>query len=165
MRDTGGEVTISNTAQSRPDPRIGHLRKKKSVKEDQGSDSPAAKTSADEASKDLTIAVRAEFEFDSHELTPAAKAIIDRVAEVLNHDLMQDMVIEIQGHADASGAESYNMSLSEKRALAVKEYLEDQHEIDSSRLNFVGKGESEPFDPANPEAGINRRVEFKNVNG
>lgn len=124
-----------------------------------------AVTPAADETEDLSIAFRAEFEFDSYRLTPDAMAIIDRVATVLKHDLMKDKTIEIQGHADATGTEAYNEALSEKRAYAVKEYLMNRHEIDSSRLKFVGKGESEPYDPSNPEAGVNRRVEFKNIAG
>lgn len=116
-------------------------------------------------SGDLSIAFRAEFEFDSFALTPEAKQVIDRVAQVLKHDVMRDKVIEIQGHADATGTAAYNMSLSEKRAQAVEQYLVSQHQIDASRLRFVGKGETEPFDAAHPEASINRRVEFRNITG
>jgi outer membrane protein OmpA-like peptidoglycan-associated protein len=128
---------------------------------------PAAATAApsNDETKDLSIAFRAEFEFDSYELTADAKKTIDRVAQVLNHDLMRDKVIEIDGHADAKGDELYNMTLSEKRAYAVTQYLVTQHKIDPSRLKFVGKGESEPYDPSRPDAGINRRVEFKNITG
>lgn len=118
-----------------------------------------------EEKKDLSIAFRAEFEFDSYTLTPEAKAIIDRVANVLKHDLMGGKVIEIEGHADARGEDFYNMSLSEKRAHAVTQYLVIEHQIDPSRLKFTGKGEAEPYDPSNPTAGINRRVEFKNITG
>lgn len=78
---------------------------------------------------------------------------------------MADKVIEIQGHADARGEEFYNLTLSEKRAAAVAEYLVLEHDIDPARLKFVGKGEAEPYDPEHPEAGINRRVEFKNITG
>lgn len=128
---------------------------------------PASATvNADESTPpDLSVAFRAEFEFDSYTLTSEAKAIIDRVAEVLKHDLMDEKVIEIQGHADARGEKFYNLTLSEKRAKAVTDYLVETHEIDPSRLKFVGKGEAEPFDAARPENGINRRVEFKNITG
>ena len=40
-----------------------------------------------------------------------------------------------------------------------------RHKIDPARLKFVGKGESEPYDPEHPDAGINRRVEFRNITG
>ncbi len=122
-------------------------------------------TATETETKDLSIAFRAEFEFDSAELTPEAKEIVDRVAAVLKHDIMRDKVIEIDGHADARGDDQYNMTLSQRRAAAVTEYLVTRHQIDPSRLKFVGKGESEPYDPSHPEAGINRRVEFRNITG
>ena len=116
-------------------------------------------------SDELSIAFRAEFEFDSHTLTDDAKEVIDRVAAVLKHEKMSDSVIQIEGHADARGKEDYNASLSDKRAQAVMDYLVDEHDIDPDRLEWTGKGESEPYDPANPDADVNRRVEFKNITG
>ena len=70
-----------------------------------------------------------------------------------------------RGHADARGKEDYNANLSDKRAQAVMDYLVDEHDIDPDRLEWTGKGESEPYDPANPDADVNRRVEFKNITG
>ena len=124
-----------------------------------------ADASASNPNRDLSIAFRAEFGFDSAVLTPAAQKTVDRVAEVLKHDLMKDKVIQIEGHADAKGDDRYNKSLSERRADAVRAYLVSRHNIDGSRLQFVGKGESEPYDPANPHSQVNRRVEFKNISG
>jgi len=124
-----------------------------------------ADASATDPDRDLSIAFRAEFGFDSAVLTPEAKKTVDRVAKVLKHDLMKSKVIQIEGHADAKGADAYNKSLSEKRADAVRAYLVSRHNIDGSRLQFVGKGESEPYDPQDPHSRVNRRVEFKNISG
>lgn len=129
-------------------------------------DEPASKPKAVAQSappKDLAVAMRVEFEFDSYELTPGAKKVLDRVAEVLNDEIMQDKAIVIEGHADATGAEGYNLTLSEKRARAVQTYLVQTHSVTPSRLGHVGKGEAELFDSANPTSGINRRVEFRNL--
>ena len=114
---------------------------------------------------ELSISFRAEFEYNSARLTPAARQVIDKVAAVLNHEMMQDKVIRIEGHADASGSDNYNLSLSERRARAVHAYLVRTHNVNAQRLQFVGKGESELFDPRNPTSGVNRRVEFRNVTG
>lgn len=113
----------------------------------------------------LSISFRAEFQFNSTDLTPEARVIIDRVAAVLNHELMRDQVIQIEGHADSVGSDEYNLVLSEKRAKAVRDYLVQARGVDPARLRYVGKGEREPFDPSNPASSINRRVEFKNVTG
>ncbi len=89
---------------------------------------------------------------------------LDRVAEVLNSDLMREKSIVVEGHTDAIGTESYNLSLSTQRALAVQFYLAEQHLIDMDRLKISGKGETELYDPAAPDAAMNRRVEFTNLN-
>jgi outer membrane protein OmpA-like peptidoglycan-associated protein len=112
-----------------------------------------------------SLNARIQFEFDSFDLTTEAKAVLDRLAGVLNDDLMQDQVVEIEGHADAQGAEDYNLTLSQLRARSVRAYLIQQHGINPDRLPFSGKGEVELFDAANPTAPVNRRVVFTNLTG
>jgi outer membrane protein OmpA-like peptidoglycan-associated protein len=112
-----------------------------------------------------SINARVQFEFDSFDLTNDAKQVLDRLAGVLNDELMIDKVVQIEGHADAAGSDDYNLTLSQLRARAVRAYLIQQHGIGSDRLPFVGKGESEPYDAANPADPINRRVVFTNLNG
>ena len=73
--------------------------------------------------------------------------------------------VQIEGHADASGPDTYNLTLSQLRARAVRAYLIEQHGITPERLPFVGKGESEPYDARNPAAPVNRRVVFTNLTG
>lgn len=116
-----------------------------------------------ETDKELAIAMRVEFEFNSFELTAEAKQVLDRVAEVLNHELMSDKRVMIEGHADAVGSNSYNLTLSQARAGAVRAYLEKEHQVVTARLDHVGKGEAELYDASNPTAAINRRVEFRNL--
>jgi outer membrane protein OmpA-like peptidoglycan-associated protein len=112
-----------------------------------------------------SLNARVQFEFDSFRLTDDAKAVLDRLAGVLTDELMADKTVQIEGHADASGAAEYNLSLSQLRARAVRAYLIQEHGISEERLPFVGKGESEPYDAANPDAPINRRVVFTNTTG
>ena len=111
------------------------------------------------------INARVQFEFDSFRLTDDAKAVLDRLAGVLKDDLMKDKTIEIEGYADATGPADYNVTLSERRAEAVRAYLIQQHGIAAARLPFVGKGATEFYDPAHPTAAVNRRVVFTNLTG
>ena len=113
--------------------------------------------------EDIAIALRVPFLFNSDQLTDDAKTILDKIAKVLNSELMLENSILIEGHADATGAMTYNRTLSERRAEAVLAYLVQEHLIVIDRLQATGKGEAEPYDPANPNAGINRRVEFTNL--
>ena len=112
-----------------------------------------------------SINARVQFEFDSFDLTGDAKGVLDRLAGVLNDDVMQDKVVQIEGHADAQGPDEYNLTLSQLRARAVRAYLVEQHGISADRLPFLGKGESELYDASNPTAPVNRRVVFTNLTG
>lgn len=68
----------------------------------------------------------------------------------------------IEGHTDSSGRRNINMSLSKKRAEAVKKFLEKQG-VDSSKLEAVGYGPDKPISSNRTRRGRakNRRVEFK----
>ncbi len=67
----------------------------------------------------------------------------------------------VSGHADARGSDSYNMDLSQRRALAVSNYLASQG-VSPSRLNAIGYGESRPIGDNSTADGqrLNRRVEI-----
>ena len=71
----------------------------------------------------------------------------------------------IIGHTDADGSEDTNLSLSQKRAAAVKEALVNVYGIADNRLQTLGKGESEPLGDNNTTEGKaqNRRVVFKKI--
>jgi len=74
--------------------------------------------------------------------------------------------IEIGGHTDAVGGEQYNKQLSEKRAIAVVDYLKRKG-IDARRLKAVGYGEKFPLASNDDEfegRELNRRVELKILN-
>lgn len=131
----------------------------------EGSVQQAAVVEQKEPPKDLAIAMQVQFEFDSFRLTEEARTVLDKVASVLKDELMVDKVIQIEGHADATGSDDYNLNLSQLRARSVRAYLIEQHGIQPDRLPFVGKGEAKPFDPADPYNGVNRRVEFHNLTG
>ncbi len=99
------------------------------------------------------------FGFDSSELTSAAKANLDKLATVLKNNM--DTNINIYGHTDSRGTDAYNLSLSERRAAAVRSYLISQG-VASSRMITMGMGEKEPVASNETDAGRaeNRRVEF-----
>lgn len=69
----------------------------------------------------------------------------------------------IEGHTSAIGDANYNQFLSEKRANSVRTLLIDQYNIEASRLEAIGYGESRLKDTSNTaEASrVNRRIEVK----
>ncbi len=99
------------------------------------------------------------FGFDKSTLTSEAKENLGKLTTILNS--YPDTNIEIRGHTDNKGSDSYNQKLSERRAKAVSNYLNNQN-IASSRLTTMGFGASQPKVSNDTEAdrAQNRRVEF-----
>lgn len=99
------------------------------------------------------------FGFDKSDLGASAKGSLDELVTILNK--YPDTNIEIQGHTDDTGTDSYNMGLSERRAVSVANYLRS-HNISSARITTKGFGESAPKYDNSTENGRsqNRRVEF-----
>ena len=99
------------------------------------------------------------FDFDSTEIKPRYQTALEVIIAVTLKN--PGLKIEIQGHTDNMGSESYNQMLSEKRALAVKEYMVNTG-IESERLKTVGFGATQNVASNENDAGrsLNRRIDF-----
>ncbi len=73
-----------------------------------------------------------------------------------------DLKLMIEGHTDNVGSPESNQALSEKRAAAVRQYLIDNYQIDDTRLEAKGLGQTKPVGPDDTAEGRqqNRRVEL-----
>lgn len=98
------------------------------------------------------------FEFNSSELMPSSNTELKKLLEMLIHS---EFSIDIVGHTDNVGTDNYNMELSLRRAKSVGNFLINNG-INSSRLNYIAKGASEPVDSNETESGRarNRRTEI-----
>jgi OOP family OmpA-OmpF porin len=101
------------------------------------------------------------FETNSVELTADARKMLDSLGHVMQAERLSAQKFTIEGHADPRGGEQFNLDLSQRRAEAVVAYLSQAHGIDPSRLQAVGKGQSELLKPDQPLAPENRRVTVK----
>ena len=99
------------------------------------------------------------FAFDSSNLQPQFYPVLDNVASTLNE--YNQTVIEVAGHTDSVGSDSYNQQLSVQRANSVAAYLSSKG-IMQQRMITVGAGETRPIASNDTEAGRaqNRRVEI-----
>lgn len=99
------------------------------------------------------------FDVDQAELKPAARTNIQKLATSLKNNPETDILIV--GHTDNTGADPYNMRLSNRRANSVKSYAVAQG-IALNRLKTEGRGETEPIAENSTETGRsdNRRVEI-----
>jgi outer membrane protein OmpA-like peptidoglycan-associated protein len=97
--------------------------------------------------------------FDSarSDLRPSFLEVLNSIIKVLNH--YPDTKLKIVGHTDSVGSEAANLSLSERRANRVAEYLISR-EVQPARITTLGAGEGFPIATNETELGrsLNRRV-------
>lgn len=100
-----------------------------------------------------------QFDFNSAKLRPDGRVTLDKAVALFQKH--SDIQVEIAGHTDSVGSNSYNQRLSLRRASSVKAYLVDQG-IDASRLTVKGFGEESPVATNKTASGRaqNRRVEL-----
>ena len=99
------------------------------------------------------------FATDSSDLSPAFFEVLASVGKVLKE--FDQTIVEVAGHTDSSGTESYNQALSERRASSVSAYLQARN-ISAQRFITLGMGELRPIADNSTSAGrqANRRVEI-----
>jgi len=100
------------------------------------------------------------FAFDKAALTPQAKTTLEGLINEFGLDFIKG--IEVIGHTDSVGKDSYNQKLSEQRAASVVRYLQVLN-VNTSKINGWGDGERNPVAPNDTREGRaqNRRVEIK----
>jgi outer membrane protein OmpA-like peptidoglycan-associated protein len=103
------------------------------------------------------------YEYDSYQLQPQAVESLQKLGVIIQRN--PQLLFSIEGHSDSSGAEGYNLQLSQLRAEAVRAWLVQTMNIDPARIVTRGLGSTrlivgatQPFD-ADKEA-PNRRVEI-----
>jgi len=99
------------------------------------------------------------FAFDSADVSAQFYPVLDSVGKVLNE--FDQTFIEVAGHTDSVGTDSYNQALSERRASSVAAYLRSR-QVRADRLIAIGVGERFPIADNNTDTGRaqNRRVEL-----
>lgn len=99
------------------------------------------------------------FDFDSDVVRPDAAGALAEVVGVIQ--AYASRPVRIEGHTDSIASEAYNQDLSERRAKAVRNWLE-AHGVTSQRLSTRGYGETKPVADNGTAAGRqrNRRVEI-----
>ncbi len=130
-----------------------------------------AKLAAEQAANEITLArveedtlrvdLNSEVTFDTNSasINPGFGDTLAKLGNVISE--YDKSNVRIVGHTDSTGSDSYNQSLSERRANSVSEYLSSQG-VSVLRINTEGRGEFEPrADNSSPEGRqMNRRVEI-----
>ena len=116
----------------------------------------------EESSQSVTIRLEGDvlFETGKARLRPEAQAALEKVAIVLAQ--FPGARVEINGHTDSRGGQEMNLDLSEKRAVAVSEFLKKRAELAGLNFTTNGFGEGKPIASNDTSEGRqqNRRVEI-----
>ena len=101
------------------------------------------------------------FDQDSAIIADQYRPALQQIADTLAKDPEASVILE--GHTDASGSESYNLDLSNRRANAVREALINEFNVSSTQLTAMGSGSAIPIQPNSSAEGRaqNRRVSVR----
>tara|TARA_B100000497_G_scaffold53569_1_gene61465 strand:- start:185 stop:2104 length:1920 start_codon:yes stop_codon:yes gene_type:complete len=107
------------------------------------------------------------FDFDKSNITAQAAFELDKLVQLMTK--YKSIKISAESHTDSRGSNSYNLSLSERRALSTAQYVISKG-VDASRITGTGKGETMPSTDCGgscneEEHQLNRRSEFLILSG
>jgi peptidoglycan-associated lipoprotein len=99
------------------------------------------------------------FEYDQARLTDSSKNKLKENADWIRAN--PAVTVQIEGHTDSRGSTEYNLSLGERRAKSVRQYLEGLG-VESKRMTILSYGEEKPLAQGDTEAAFskNRRANF-----
>ncbi len=113
------------------------------------------------ATQSFSVTEKIIIQIDRIEPDNRAKAQLDEIALKMQQN--PQLHARVTGHTDSTGAEAANVTVGQRRADAVKNYLVTQHNLDANRIEALSAGESQPIaDNATAEGRRqNRRVEIE----
>ena len=102
------------------------------------------------------------FPLNRAEVSDDAKKLIDEAIAQLKAE-NKGVYFEIEGHTDSTGPAEYNQKLGEDRAVAVRDYLHDQHGLALNRMQVISYGATKPVvdNKTKENRALNRRVVIK----
>jgi outer membrane protein OmpA-like peptidoglycan-associated protein len=115
------------------------------------------------AKKRPSIDLEVNFDYNSDNIGSKAVPQVTALGDALASSDLKGSTFILAGHTDAKGSDTYNQGLSERRAEAVRRFLEEKYGIDASNLVTVGYGKAQLKNPSGPFASENRRVQVINA--
>ena len=106
--------------------------------------------------------IQIQFTPGSDEIMPGSYLLLDKLGETMTS--FGSTVLRVEGNTDSTGSAATNLTLSEKRALSVKNYIvKNFPNIPPTRFQTIGRGSSNPIAENTSEAGRqqNRRTDIK----
>jgi NitT/TauT family transport system substrate-binding protein len=106
--------------------------------------------------------IQIQFTPGSDEIMPGSYLLLDKLGETMTS--FGSTILRIEGNTDSQGSPTTNLTLSERRALAVKNYIvKNFSNIPPTRFQTIGRGSTNPIAENTTEAGRqqNRRTDIK----
>jgi OOP family OmpA-OmpF porin len=109
------------------------------------------------------LIIEIQFDEDTPIVRPESYRTLGRIADTLTHRSLLSNKFLIVGHAAAIGRRDYNLTLSQRRADAVRDILVNTFKISPKRLQAIGLGEEQLLDATHPAAATNQRIQIATV--
>jgi outer membrane protein OmpA-like peptidoglycan-associated protein len=110
-----------------------------------------------------SVSLLIEFDYNSARVRPESQVALANLSDALQSAELKGNNFAIEGHTDAKGSYNGNLKLSQRRAMAVAEFLKKRG-VSEQRLVTAGKGSEELANKEDPLAAENRRVQVINLN-
>jgi OOP family OmpA-OmpF porin len=104
-----------------------------------------------------------QFDIDTPIVRPESYQTIGRIADAMVHASLLPYTFLIVGHIEANGKREPNVTLSQRRADAIRDILVNTFKISAKRLQSIGLGEEQLLDPSRPTAAVNQQVQIFTV--
>jgi OOP family OmpA-OmpF porin len=107
--------------------------------------------------------VDVQFDPDSPIIRPESYQVIGRIADALTHPSLLPYRFLIVGHTESTGKRENNLTLSQRRADAVRDVLATTFKVSSKRLQAIGLGEEQLQDANHPTSPANQQVQVVTI--
>ncbi|ORE91987.1 OmpA family protein [Acuticoccus yangtzensis] len=109
------------------------------------------------------LSIEINFDRGSARIRPESYHAVGLIADALHTPYLMGQRLVIVGHTDATGGRELNFNLSKQRAASIYDALTTTFNVPAAGLVAIGLGEEQLQDPANPDSGVNRRVQIINL--
>jgi outer membrane protein OmpA-like peptidoglycan-associated protein len=101
-----------------------------------------------------------QFDTDTPIVRPDSYQTVGRIADAMVHASLLPYSFLIVGHIEANGKRESNVTLSQRRADAIRDILANTFKISVKRMQAIGLGEEQLLDPAHPIAPVNQQIQI-----
>lgn len=110
-----------------------------------------------------TVNIDITFDVDTPIVRPDSYQAVGRLADALVAAPLLPYTFLIVGHIEANGKREANVTLSQRRADAIRDILVNTFKISAKRLQSIGLGEEQLLDPAHPTGPANQQIQIMTI--